>query len=430
MKKFISLMVVLGVVVLCLNEVQAQTNGNGKRYNRSHKVRKYSQQGKVKKSTDPVEIAQVKTEEKEIAVQKIAPAEDGKVELPKGSEEEIEGDVKSGNVVVNISSNTNATVKIGLAERGVTVVDFPFDDPVYRIHPGDENFVTVGCTLRDQDGKCGNSPTDAIILRPGKSFHSLGSEEAAATVITVQRVSGMVVSFIVVPVKNVAQNANYVVVRYNLKEVIKSRMSVGLGVNLQNGLLNLPLNTAKEENSPKEAAEFVKTSSVDAGQNLTELENTAEDNNDKSSSESELQQKLIAEMQKAAANSSALRFTKPVYGLSLARASAIARTEDTLIEVVAVRNTLGQSIRLVPDQPDLVVENKDRKESINVQRINILHTATTVESDDVLNPGQIYYFAIAYQAPILGIKQVLRISFAQREAADAPASLELSGVTR
>lgn len=346
----------------------------------------------------------------------------GIVDLPTSKTEEISGDIQSGNVIVNVSSNGNAVIKIGLAARGVTVIDFPASDPVYRIHPGDENFVTVGCTAREENGKCGNSPTDAIILRPGKNFHTLDTEESAATVVTIQRVSGIVVSFIVVPVKSIAQNTNYVVVRYNLSDVIEARLKAGLAVNLQPGVLTIPnvVPTGDGDKSNKTENQYLDTSI-----------NNSSNENDKPSEETSLAETVIAELQRVAQNESDLRFLKPVYGISLARASTVSRVTDVTIEVVAVRNTLPKAIRLVPDQPELVIENREKKEaSVNIQRVNLLHIATTAEADDVLLPGQVYYYAFAYASPILGVKQVLRVSFAQREAADAPASIELSGLAR
>lgn len=350
------------------------------------------------------------------------------VTLPEATNSDVPtSDLQSGNVVVNVNSNGNAVIKLGLAERGVTVIDFPVDDPVYRIHPGDENFVTVGCTEREENGKCGNSPIDAIVLRPGKNFHSLGSEESAATIVTVQRVSGIVVSFIVVPVRKISQSANYVVVRYNLKDVVESRVKAGLAVNLQPGIGRgiTDAQIAPVLDLPNEQkAVFLEAKAVDSVR-------TASSPDEPRSAESMLSDDVVAKLKEAASNQSGLRFSKPVQGISLARVSLVSRTGDTTIEVIAVRNVLSSAIRLVPEQPELVIENREkRNSSVNVQRVDLLHIATTAEEDDVLTPGRVYYYAFAYTSPILGVKQALRVSFAQREAADAPATLELSGISR
>jgi hypothetical protein len=336
--------------------------------------------------------------------------EEGTVALPVPATVFVAGDVQSGNVLLNVNENGNKVVKIGLAPRGVAVIDFPADDPVYKIYPGDENFVTVDCLAR-QDGKCANAPTDAIVLRPGKSFHDLGTEESAATVVTIQRRSGLVVSLIVVPVKSITANANYVVVRYELQKVLEARQKAGLAVNLQSGttVLSLTASSSKPggpgpQPSPEQTP--VPTPS------------------------DELSRQVVAAL-KNAATRTALRFAKPIQGIALAPAVVGERTGDITIDVVAVRNVLAQAIRLVPGQPELVVESRDKRESgVNIQRLTILHTATTVESDEVLQPGQVYFFAFAYTSPILGVKQVLRASFSHRLAADAPAILDLETVAR
>lgn len=325
---------------------------------------------------------------------------------------------------VAVSANANTVIKIGLAERAVSVIDFPANDPVYKIHPGNENFVTVGCFGREQNGKCLNSPTDAIVLRPGKDFHALGSEESAATVITIQRVSGIVVTLLVQPVKTIAENTNYVAVAYNLEEVRAARRSAGLAVNL------LPVGLKVSDSPNQDVVGAAEGNSV--VQNIALVKGADVPAETSSDSPGSLEKALVEEIKRAADNESALKFLKPVYGLSLARASNYAsRVNDITVEVVAVRNTLPSAVRLVPDQPTLAVENKDKqKVSINVEVINLLHTATTVEDSEVLEPGRVYYFAFAYRSPILGVKQSLRVNFAQREAADAPASLELSGGNR
>lgn len=440
MKKIISTLTVLFLLAVFLLDVPAQTNGrhfrtqypshNGKRHYRTYSPiarnavtrgsaampspSPVSEQPAINNDKTPLPPSPVVSDEKNFS----------NVEMPKAAAQEIDGDVQSGNVVVNINSNGNAVVKIGLANRAVSVVDFPANDPVYRIHPGDENFVTVGCNERDDNGKCGNSPSDAIILRPGKNFHALDTEESAATVITIQRVSGIVVTLIVVPVKTVSQNANYVVVRYNLKDVIEARMKAGLAVNLRPGAPAMnpngqPPSTADPADNSKGEPDFVQAKS-DGG--VANPPNQTDD----------LETQVLAEMRRAAAqNGGNLRFSKPVYGISLAKVASTSTTGEVVIQVVAVRNTLSQPLRLVPEQPKLVVENREkRNESINIQSVAWLQMVTTADENDVLNPGEVYYYAFAYASPILDVKQVLRVIFAQRDAADAPASMDLGGLAR
>ncbi len=422
MKKLFTFIIALSLITAAfMFETPAQTR-NWKKY----KGNRYSNAGKRRKMPRKT-IALNKTptpNESPVLVATVpAPAplpsiEPEAVSLPEPLETELPTDVPSGNVAVSISSNGNAVFKIGLYERGVAVIDFPSNDPVYKIHPGDENFVTVGCTDRDQNGKCGNSPTDAIILRPGKNFHALGSEESSATVITIQRVSGMVVSLIVVPVKQIAQNTNYLVVRYDVAQSVEARLKAGLSVNLQPGAILT--NDPKSITPPNSDA-------VPQFQNVSDIKNSDQT----TPLVSDLETAVTTELQRVAESRPSLRFGKSVYGLSLAKATDASRTGDITIEVVAVRNTLSQAIRLMPKQPALVIENREKREGIvSIEPVVLSYVSTTVLDDEVLLPGQIYYYAFAYASPILGAKQVLRVTFAQREAQDAPASLELGGFAR
>jgi hypothetical protein len=344
----------------------------------------------------------------------------GNIEFPPISFEKQIDTTLSGNLTIEISANENTVIKIGLAERAVVLIDFPVNDPVYKIHPGNENFVTVGCAGRESNGKCLDSPTDALVLRPGKDFHALGSEESAATVITVQRVSGLVVSFLVVPVKKISDNTNYLAVHYLLDDVLRSRKSSGLPSNLKPGGEKFLTVKNSEEIIDGSAVPKTVEDLLDGNQNPTQKP---------SDEPPSLESRLVGEIKRISDSKPSLKFSKPLNGLSLARASDYgARVNDVTIEVVAIRNTTPYPLRLVPEQPTLFVENKDKKQiSINIERVNLLYTATTVEDLEVLEPGRIYYFAFAYQSPILGVSQLLRVNFAHREAADAPASLELSG---
>lgn len=426
MKKLFSFIIALGLVAGFISETSAQTR-NYKKYKsyRSSVSNKRRNKKPVKKEVVTLALNKAPIDEPAQPVLSPSPVpsplETNDVTLPESSERELSTDLENGNVPVSVSSNGNAVFKIGLYERGVAVIDFPSNDPVYRIHPGDENFVTVGCTERDQNGKCGNSPTDAIILRPGKNFHALGTEESSATVITIQRVSGTVISLIIVPVKEISQNTNYLVVRYDVRDAVEARLKAGLAVNLQPGAINLTTDpklilTPGSNSTPQ----FQNVSS-------TTLEQTTQS----VVAPSDLEATVTSELQRVAESRPALQFTKSVYGLSLAKATTASRTGDITIEVIAVRNTLPQAIRLMAKQPTLVIENRDkRKESVSVEPVVLSYVSTTVLENDVLEPGQIYYYAFAYASPVLGAKQVLRVNFTQREASDAPASLELGGFAR
>jgi hypothetical protein len=121
------------------------------------------------------------------------------------------------------------------------------------------------------------------------------------------------------------------------------------------------------------------------------------------------------------------RPSKPLYGLSVSVSRAKDLNLETRFIVIAVRNTLGESVRLVPGQPDLFVETLDDKKSpVLVEPILKLGVETTAPNGDLLAPGATAYYAVAFTPPILGTHQYLRISVAQTTAADAPSSVDLT----
>ena len=335
-------------------------------------------------------------------------------------------DLQSGNVVVKITSNGNASVKLGMSAMGVTMVEFPADDPIYEIHRNDlySDFVTVSCRRQDESGRCLDNPTDALIIRPGKNFRFTGNN-SDSTVITVQRVSGIVVSFVIVPVASISQNANHVVVTYPVDQVIEARIKSGLAVNLA------PFTPSQ----PKLSDKFV--ASVNQQDGSTPVVNASFTNNSENAPvveplKDELETSTVEQLRRIGNSGISLKFGKPVHGISVAVAPNNARLSGRVIDVFAVRNTLSVPIRLVPDMPELYVETLAKKSeaSVNSMRVPILYVATTASDDNILQPGETYFFSIAYEAPILGAKQMLRVGFSQTNAADEPVALELSGIAR
>ena len=121
------------------------------------------------------------------------------------------------------------------------------------------------------------------------------------------------------------------------------------------------------------------------------------------------------------------KFSKPLYGLSVALSRPKDLNLETRIFVIAVKNTLTESVRLVPGQPDLFIETLDDKKSpVLVEPIQKLGLETTAPLGDLLAPGATAYYAVAFTPPILGTHQYLRISVAQTTAADAPSSVDLT----
>jgi hypothetical protein len=121
------------------------------------------------------------------------------------------------------------------------------------------------------------------------------------------------------------------------------------------------------------------------------------------------------------------KYSKPLYGLSV----AVSRPKDSNLEtrmiVIAVKNTLAESVRLVSGQPDLFIETlDDKKRPVLVEPIQKLGLETTAPVGDLLASGSTVYYAVAFTPPILGTHQFLRISVAQTTAADSPSAVDLT----
>lgn len=330
--------------------------------------------------------------------------------------------VTGGTLRFPIKEMTAPTMTLGLAPRGVIVIEYPADDPIYQVHPGDENFVTVSCTTsgsvagKSSDAniavECQNSPYDAMILRPGSEFFKEGTD--SSTLITVIRNSGMVFTFLIVPVKTPAKNANHVLLQYNTEQMTDNRKKAGLSFNL--------LKNQGRNNSVKTAAPQIMPESKTVPEKLTAVMPPVD----------ELERRTIDLLTaRVSANQDKLNFTKTVYGLSAAVLPSGARVQDKAIDVVAVKNTLQVPVKLVDNQPVLYIEtiNND-KQSVEAKPLPILNMATTLEADNILQPGRIYYFALAYDTPLLGSRQQLKVSFAQTNATDAPVAINLLGIAR
>jgi hypothetical protein len=429
MKKIFSLLAVfLMIAGIMFGNVSAQKKARLQKNSKSEKTVKKNNRRSSKRSNNTLVAKNVPVLTTTTPVTPVTPVQNNPVIQPVINTSPVvkTEDIQSGNVVVQVTSNGNAAVKIGMSPMGVTVIEFPANDPIYEIHRNElyDEFVSVSCRQREgQSGRCLDNPTDALVLRPGKNFRFTG-DGAESTVITVQRVSGIVVSFIIVPVSSIAQNANYVVVTYPVNEIVQARLKAGL-----------PVNLAPVQKQPVTADAAVVEGNVAAiTPNQTGIVNasfTSENDGNQETSPDDLEAKTVAELQRVGNAGFSMKFTKPVHGLEISVAPNNLRLTGQVIDTIAIRNTLSVPIKLVPEMPELYVETIAKKgESINSVRVPILYRATTIDDSDVLQPGEIYYFSIAYEVPILGAKQTLKIAFAQTNAADEPVVLELSGIAR
>src|SRR6266508_245174 len=129
----------------------------------------------------------------------------------------------SGEASINVAANSNPLIRIGIAQNGVTLIEFPSDDRFFAIHVG-------------------NSPSlkrdHHLILRAGSGFlvpsaRAKGVQAVApATSIIAQMDSGMAITVMIYPVPLLKQQAHRLVIKYDREEVITARKTAGLATNL------------------------------------------------------------------------------------------------------------------------------------------------------------------------------------------------------
>jgi len=137
----------------------------------------------------------------------------------------------SGEASISVAATSNPLLRIGMAQNGVTLIEFPASDKFFAVHAGNSDLVTVE-----------KSPTlkrdHHLVLRAGISFlvpnrRARGPQAIApATIIIAQMDSGIAVTFLVYPVALLKQQAHRVVISYDTEEVVHTRRSAGLATNL------------------------------------------------------------------------------------------------------------------------------------------------------------------------------------------------------
>ncbi len=363
------------------------------------------------------------------------------VPRPSVSESGKAGDVyHAGEVTVRETTNSHMTIMLPMSKGGVALIEFPAHDPLYSYHEGDKALAFVNCGQSVDGGsvQCATRISDALIIQPGPKLFvaEAGSKNGKPnTIITIQRVSGMVVSFVVYPVEDAAENANRIVVSYDVMEVLAARRKAGLMTQLvspevlaqQDGVpLTSPLVETKQQ---QQASVSPQTTSPpqQAGIRLPAAPAPSVATNLAASADNGVQEKTVSELQRAASLSpKLLHYGKPVHGLALAPFVPSSPVSNLSIQVVAVRNTSSTPLRLLPDQPELrITQSTKKNEAINEQSVQVRHVATTVGDDNVLQPGETYYFAIAFDPFPLGVKQSVYVSFAHMTAVDEPAQAML-----
>lgn len=339
----------------------------------------------------------------------------------------------SGEININVRGDENPIVRLQMVANGQTLVEFPAKDRIFKVNPADPDLVTIE-----------DSPTKEsdrfILLRSSRQFlpHSPSAQgSSAATSMLVQMTSGMVVTLLIYPVRDLDQVVHRCVVRYDREAIINARMKAGLAVNLDQreeikkpepALASLYF-TPLAKPVPAPAPPLIPASAPEPAGKPSAREEMPAQSSVPAARATEIKPAKESAGTWEKVGSGRLNWTKPQHGL---KAAAQTRTVDSQRRLVAlsVRNTLDVPLKIVPNQPELYIQTLDDKGRVlQVEPIKPLKIETS-RPDTLIAPDETVRYLITYEAPILGARQRLCVSVAQINAADEPVLIELTSGTR
>jgi hypothetical protein len=320
----------------------------------------------------------------------------------------------SGEVSVAVRGNENPIIRLGLAQNGVSLIEFPASDRFFALNPGNPELVTIE-----------DSPTKAtdrfFVLRPSGGFTPAPEGMkgiAPATSLIVQMNSGMVVTFLLYPAHDLNHNAHRCVVMYDPKAITEARRSAGLAVNLdsrEESLRDKPQTVSIRSAAPPIPFEIAAT---DAPPSPTNPKTSEERKSTPPSGM--MNYPIISDKEK---------WSKTLHGLKVATQvhTMDARQRQVL---VTVRNMLSVPSKIIPGHPELNIQTLDEKGRVlQVEPFAYLKVESST-SDGMIAPQGVARYLLTYEIPLLSKQQRLCVSVAQVNAADDPVTMELTATTR
>lgn len=324
----------------------------------------------------------------------------------------------SGEASVSVAANSNPLLRIGMAQNGVTLIEFPATDKFFAIHTGNSDLVTVEKSpslKRDHH----------LVLRAGSGFlvpaaRARGPQAIApATSIIAQMDSGMAITVMVYPVAQLKEQAHRIVINYKPEEVLSARRAAGLAINLGGPEASSQTEIASATIAAESAAK------TPAPMALTEPANVPRPKAD-------YKEPVETALSEAIKNPKWFKkWTKERHGLVISTLPPRDLNDSARLVIFAVRNAGREPLRIISGYPDLYVETLNEKQrpveaGTKVAKLNLASSA----DDNSIQPGATRYFVLAYEAPILGAQQHLKIMVAHMSAADEPAMADLTAIAR
>jgi hypothetical protein len=324
----------------------------------------------------------------------------------------------SGEASILVAASTNPLLRIGVAQNGVTLIEFPARDKFFAVHAGNSDLVTVEKSpslKRDHH----------LVLRAGSGFlvphiKARGPQAVApATTIIAQMDSGIAITLMIYPVALLKQQAHRIVINYNTDEVVHARRSAGLAINLTATQPNpeIPAVEAKPiiNQMPEPPVRIKPVEPVNLQPPKPDYREPAE-----------------AALRDAFKNPKWFRhWTKKRHNLTISILSTRDLNNTTRLVVFAVRNVGSETLRVISGYPDLYIEtlNENRRPVEAGTRVAKLHMATSA-IDGAIPSRATRYFALVYEMPILGAQQHLKLAVAHMSAADEPATADLTAAAK
>lgn len=323
----------------------------------------------------------------------------------------------SGEASVSVAANSNPLLRIGMAQNGVTLIEFPASDKFFAIHAGNSDLVTVEKSpslKRDHH----------LVLRAGSGFlvplARRGPQAIApATSIIAQMDSGLAITVMVYPVALLKQQAHRVVINYKPEDVVSARRAAGLAINLvapeASSQPGLATGTTADESAAKTSTPI----------GLAERANEPRPKPD-------YKEPVETALNEAIKNPKLFKkWSKERHGLRISTLSPRDLSDSAKLVLFAVRNSGREPLRIISGYPDLYVETLNEKQrpveaGTKVEKLNLVSSA----DDNAIQPGATRFYVLAYETPILGAQQRLKVVVAHMTAADEPAMADLTAVGR
>lgn len=324
----------------------------------------------------------------------------------------------SGEASIAVAASSNPLLRIGMAQNGVTLIEFPASDKFFAVHAGNSDLVTVE-----------KSPTlkrdHHLVLRAGNGFlvPSRRARDpqaiAPATTIVAHMDSGIAITFLVYPVALLKQQAHRVVINYNTEEVVRTRRSAGLATNLTGIQPNpeLPAAEAKPliRSVPESPIQITPIEPLNVQPPKPDYREPAE-----------------AALRDAFKNPKWFRhWTRERHGLRISVLPIRDLNETARLVIFAVRNVGSETLRVISSYPDLYIEtlNEHGRAVESGTRVSKLHLSSS-STGGAIPARTTRYFALVYEPPILGARQHLKLAVAHMSAADEPATADLTVIAR